>query len=156
MARKRTIRQGPSGPPPDPVAEGLWEFDPASGRLLRVNDVYCDMCGFEQAELLRMTVADMDCGHPKHEVIARYRDLAQQGPSRWRTRHRRREGASFPVDVTVSLHPTPDGEVASAYVHDATEVEGADQTLRDNAEWLHLAQEAAKFIRTEQRAKWLS
>ena len=144
MARKRTTQQGRTGPPLSPVAEGLWDFDPTSGRLLRVNDVYCRMCGFEQAELVQMTVADMDCGHPKHEVIARYRDLAQQGPSRWRTRHRRREGGSFPVDVTVATCQSPDGEIARAFLHDATEVEGTDQTLRDSSEWLHLAQEAAK------------
>jgi diguanylate cyclase (GGDEF)-like protein/PAS domain S-box-containing protein len=102
------------------------------------------MSGFERRELLTMTVGELDCGHPRHEIIARYGSLACTGPSRWVTRHRRRGGGSFPVEVTASVLQTPGGPLAFAFLHDGSEHEGADQALRDKAEWLRLAQEAAK------------
>ncbi len=134
MTDERPSKRRIESPLSSPVRDGSWEFELASGRLLAVNDVYCAQSGFERADLLGMSIADLDRSRPARETTGRYRDLAVEGPTRWRTSHLRKDGGTLVVDVTALVPPGDDAAVGRAYLHEVTASEHAAREGPDLAQ----------------------
>ena len=83
-------------------SDGFWIFD-EQARLLEVNDVYCRMSGYSREELLRMRIADIDAVKDADNIAAHIRRVAQSGFDRFETVHRRKDGSTFDVEISVSF-----------------------------------------------------
>ncbi len=118
-ARHRTILQT--------AMEGFWLAD-MQGRLLEVNDAYCRMSGYSAQELLAMRISDLEAGETADEVIAHIQDLIVQGEDRFETRHRRKDGSIFPVEVSVQCRTSEDG-MTVAFLRDITERKRMEEAL---------------------------
>src|SRR5262249_61259748 len=46
---------------------GMAQADPITGRLLRVNQRYCEMTGYSEAELLQLSIRDIT--HPEDRAV---------------------------------------------------------------------------------------
>ena len=114
--------------------DGFWRAD-VQGRLLEVNQAYCRMSGYSEQELLAMSISDVEAQEIPSEVVARIRSIMARGEERFESRHRRKDGSIFPVEVSAQ-YKTPDGGQMIAFLRDITERKQADEALREHADRL--------------------
>ena len=107
--------------------DGFWLGD-TSGRILDVNDAYCRMSGYSATELLTMRIADLEVVEDDADVAGHMLRIMTRGEDRFETRHRRKDGTVFDVEVSVQHRPA-DGKVV-AFLRDLTPSKQADERLR--------------------------
>jgi PAS domain S-box-containing protein len=86
------------------TSDGYWLFN-VQGRLLDVNNAYREMSGYSRAELLRMHIADLEALEAAQEIGKRIQRVVNTGFERFETRHRRKNGELFDVEVSASHVP---------------------------------------------------
>lgn len=89
----------------DASPDAAYIIDPATARLLYVNQGATRTLGFSRAELLEMTVLDIGENRSAHGFRSAIAPLASAKVDlvTLETRHRRKDGAFVPVEVTVRL-----------------------------------------------------
>lgn len=92
-------RKGPS--PLDSAADGSWLLA-ANGEIMDVNVTYCRMSGYSKEELLAMNAADIE-DLTSGETTMRLQLGRVRGGGRYETKHRRKDGTLFDVEVSVGL-----------------------------------------------------
>ncbi len=75
--------------------------DPESGRFLDVNEKACVDHGYTREEYLARTVFDMDPGLTRANWAERVAAIRRGSPTSIETVHRRKDGTTFPVEVSV-------------------------------------------------------
>jgi len=101
------------------------------GRLEEVNEAYCRMSGYSREELLEMTIFDLDAGKPRGEIARHRMKISKEGQDRFETRHRRKDGSVFDVEISVqSLDKN--GERHFAFLRDITEQNLAQAALKES------------------------
>ncbi len=91
------------------------------GRYLYVNEVACSSLGYTKEELLNMTIHDINPDFKKEEWLAQWKDLKERMFIGMETRHRRKDGTIFPVDVTVNYLEFKGSEYSFTHARDITE-----------------------------------
>jgi PAS domain S-box-containing protein len=84
------------------AADGYWLLDDQD-RLLDVNEAYCRMSGYSKEELLKLHAADLELridGESKLRLET-HRDPESNEPALYESRHKRRDGSEYPVEVSV-------------------------------------------------------
>ena len=82
--------------------EGFYLVDMA-GRILSVNDAYCAMIGYSQAELLTMGVRDVEELDTQAVIEARLQQIRESGSVRFETKHRCKDGSVIDIEAGVTL-----------------------------------------------------
>jgi PAS domain S-box-containing protein len=117
----------------DASSDGIWIQGP-DGRVQEVNDAYCRMSGYSRDELVGTPVGELEAGDRPDEVAARLREVLQAGGhDRFESRHRRKDGSIFDVDVTAVYLRVADGRIAVS-VRDVTDRKRAEEALRASEE----------------------
>ena len=80
--------------------DGVWTND-LSGRLLYVNDAYCQMIGYTREELLTMYIFDIEAKEKKNETKEHIDKVIRQGGDRFETSHIRKDGKIIDVEISV-------------------------------------------------------
>jgi PAS domain S-box-containing protein len=124
--------------------DALEVIDPVTLRFLDVNEQACRDLGFSREELLSMTVLDVDVTFDPSARKA-LRESCQQGSVIFESVHRRKNGSTFPVEVTMKP-VTIDRAYHVAVVRDITDRKRAQEELRDSEERLRLAAEAGRMF----------
>jgi len=111
---------------------GIHRVDAETGRLLYVNDFFCQFHGYTRDELLGMTILDLNPTIPAlpfHEVAELFR---QQGSARFETIHRHKDGHDMAVEITFHYRPTDDGHPGHfiSFMSDITERKRSEETLQ--------------------------
>ncbi len=99
--------------------DGFWVVD-NEGRLLEVNDAYCQMSGYSEQELLAMGISDMTASETPDETIARIQEFVARGEDRFESWHRRKDGTVFEVEVSVKYQRGESGQLV-IFLRDITE-----------------------------------
>ena len=99
--------------------DGFWIVD-MQGRLLEVNQAYCRMSGYSSQELLTMCIADLEVNENADRVTAHIQRIAELGGERFETRHRRKDGTVYDVEVS-SQYNAIDGGRCVAFLQEITE-----------------------------------
>ena len=81
--------------------DGFWAVD-RQGIIVEVNDTYCFMSGYRREELLGMNIDDLDVCESPAETAARIEPIIAGGSQRFETRHRRKDGSIWPVEISIS------------------------------------------------------
>lgn len=90
------------------AVDGFWMSD-LQGRFLDVNGAYCRMSGYSKKELLAMSIPDIEGKMKLDEVAAKIKEILRTGYARFETKHRRKDGSLYEVDVSVQYLQTEDG-----------------------------------------------
>jgi len=110
--------------------DGFWLFN-MEGKLLEVNHTYSQMCGYTKQELLSMRVMDLEVVESEIEINARMLKIIEQGEDRFETKHRRKDGSIFDVEVSVQFQPIDGGQFV-VFLHDITDRKLIENTLKES------------------------
>jgi PAS domain S-box-containing protein len=116
------------------AVDGFWIADLA-GRFLEVNDSYCEMVGYTQEELLKMSIPDIEAVETNQDVAQRIKKIAERGYDRFETRHKRKDGRIIDVEVSVNYLDAGEGQMY-VFVRDITERKQAEEELKESREKL--------------------
>lgn len=112
--------------------DGVWITD-MQGHLLEVNSAYCRMSGYSEQELLSMRYSDLHAPESAFDVETRIQKLMVQGEDRFETRHRRKDGSIFDVEVSSIIIPIEGGRVI-VFLRDITDRKRAELLLKESEE----------------------
>ncbi|NOX56307.1 MAG: PAS domain S-box protein [Planctomycetes bacterium] len=94
----------------------------ADGHIRDVNPSYCHMVGYSREELLGKTIDELDCGRTDSPPQQSARETYCSRSARFETRHRRKDGQTIDLDVSVSIVQREQRPPRSvAFVRDITE-----------------------------------
>lgn len=107
-------------------------FDPATGRILDVNDAWVALYGYTREEALSMKV--MDVSAEAAETRARIAQLEAGGTTRINVRwHRAKDGTVFPVELTAGSLTLGGREVMYATMRDINQRQSVERALARTA-----------------------
>jgi PAS domain S-box-containing protein len=99
----------------------------AQARFLYVNQAACRALGYSRAELLSMTVHDIDPVFPVNRWAEHWEDLQRTGSLRFESVHRTKDGRAFPVEINANYLRFGGQEFDFAFSRDLTERKRAEQ-----------------------------
>ena len=99
--------------------DGFWLID-TYGCILEVNERYCQMSGYSEQELVGKMVEDFEINESREEIAAHVERIIAKGEDRFESRHRRKDGGSFDVEISVMYQSTNGGRFVS-FLRDITE-----------------------------------
>ncbi len=108
--------------------DGFWLVDP-QGKLLRVNEGYCQMIGYSEQELLTMSVPDLEALEAESETAEHIQKVISQGFDRFETRHRRKDGSIIDVEISVQFQEF-ERKMFVAFVRNITERKQFEEELQ--------------------------
>ena len=109
--RHRTILQT--------AMDGFWMTD-LQGQLLEVNETYCRMSGYSLNELLTMHISNLEAVESIMFTKTHIEQIVNQGEDRFETQHRRKDGSTFDLEVSVQYRSVKGGRLV-AFLQDITE-----------------------------------
>jgi len=124
--------------------DGFWIAD-MQGHLLEVNDAYCRMSGYSKAELLAMSISDLEAIEPSAAIAAHMQRIMAQGEDRFETCHRRKDGSVLDLEVSVQWKPVDGGRMV-AFHRDITKRKQADEKIHQLYQLLIQSQENERHL----------
>ena len=121
--------------------DGFWLTD-TRGRILEVNDTYCAMTGYSRAELLSMGIGDVEVNEDDAQITERMQMVVLKWSDRFESRHRRKDGTVFDVEVSVQYRPERGGRCI-CFLRDITERKEGIEALRHASTKMRLAADSA-------------
>src|SRR5262249_12518673 len=100
------------------------------GRLLYVNRRACERLGYSEDELLRMTLQDIDPLSSKERLQELFRRLQHERVPPFESLRRRKDGTTFPVEVSVTSITFQSQPYIFAAVRNITDRKRAEQRFR--------------------------
>ncbi len=115
--------------------DGFWMID-MQGRLMEVNDAYCRMSGYSAQELMAMRVPDLDAAEVADDTAAHIQKVMVQGEDRFKTRHRRKDGSIFDVEISVQYRAYENGSRIVGFLRDISESKQAEEELKKRSAFI--------------------
>ena len=100
------------------------------GSILYANRNACDSLGYSQAELLNMSIFDIDSVIDREMWPHAWQTLCDDGSVTFEGQHRRKDGTFFPVEVTATLIEFEGCCYSLALIKDITEQKRVYESLR--------------------------
>jgi diguanylate cyclase (GGDEF)-like protein/PAS domain S-box-containing protein len=112
--------------------DGFWLTN-MHGYLLETNDAYARLSGYSKEELVGMHISDVEALEQPEETEQHIKAVIESGYEIFETRHRRKDGSLWDVEVSTSFTHSNGGRFF-AFCRDITERKRTQQELRLIAE----------------------
>jgi len=96
------------------------------GRILEANSAAVDTYGYSRSELLTLRISDLRAAETRH-AVSRQMETADESGILFETCHRRKNGSTFPVEVSSQGATIEDARVLISVVRDITERKHTEQ-----------------------------
>jgi PAS domain S-box-containing protein len=126
----------------DKVSEAAFLID-ETGHFHYANEEGCRVLGYARAELLAMGVPDIDVDFPAGRWSDHWRDLKAQRSLHFESRHRTRDGRTFPVEISANYFEHAGRAYNLALVRDIAERKQAQEALQRTEAYLAEGQRMA-------------
>ena len=113
------------------------------GRLLDVNQSACESLGYSRKELLRMTVLDIEQDVRLEEVRRVWSNLQPGHSQIMRGRHRRKNGTSFPTEISLTCYEIQGQLVLAAQARNISERKEYENQLAQSVSLLRATIESS-------------
>ncbi len=122
----------------------------SDGRLVYVNRAACRSLGYSRDELLRLSVSDIDPDYADEVWRHFWEELRKEATLAIESRHRAKDGRTFPVEVTASFQKFADEEYVCGFARNITERKQTEEELRKHREHLEelVAQRTEAVLKT--------
>ncbi|MEI6166148.1 MAG: PAS domain S-box protein [bacterium] len=107
--------------------DGFWLAD-MQGHLMEVNETFCRMSGYSEAELLTMQIPDLEAVESAEDITVHIQKVMAQGADRFESRQRRKDGTLYDVEVSVQYRPVDGGRLVS-FIRDITGRKRIEESL---------------------------
>jgi len=114
--------------------DGFWVFN-KEGNLMDANQAYCEMSGYSLAELTQMNIRGLEVQEEPDKTSAHLKRLIETGFERFETRHRRKDGSIYDVEISVT-YIAEDGGRLICFCRDISERKQAEARLNEQLEEL--------------------
>jgi PAS domain S-box-containing protein len=101
----------------------------SEGNITEANNRAVTAYGYTHDELLRMNIRDLRPPETHHEIAAQMQRVREQNGSLFETVHRRKDGASFPVEVSARYIDVDGKNYYQSIIRDITERKQAEASL---------------------------
>lgn len=108
--------------------DGFWLVN-MQGRLLEVNNAYCRLSGYTRQELLSMDISELETIESNTETIEHIRKLKALREDRFESKHRRKDGTIFDLDISVQYREEEEGQMV-VFLRDITDRKLAEEKIR--------------------------
>jgi PAS domain S-box-containing protein len=115
----------------DHVREAAYLMD-GDGRFFYVNQEACRAHGYGAEELCRMDVTAIDPDFSPEMIASATAQILAKGSLTFETRHRRRDGTIFPVEITASAIRFEDRDLSLSLARDISERKEAERRLHES------------------------
>ncbi len=112
----------------------FWMHDDA--RFLNVNEQACRTLGYSRDELLSMSVLDIAVEMTMETFAQVWQAVKEKTSYTFEAEHRRKDGRTFPVEITANYLERNDQEYLCAFVRDITERKHAEEAIAQKAQAL--------------------
>jgi PAS domain S-box-containing protein len=113
----------------DQAIDAMYLLD-MEGKFRMVNRVACEGLGYHRSELLQMSVPDIDPDSEKRGDKENIWVRLEEKPALLETRHQRKDGSFFPVEVSLSAFQYQDETLLLAIARDITDRKQLENRLR--------------------------
>jgi PAS domain S-box-containing protein len=100
------------------------------GALVDANEAYLRMSGYTLEEIRLLHITDLDALESRSQTDQHTEQIKEQGSDRFLTRHRRKDGTSYPVEISTTH--VPGRNLLIGFVRDLSEREVAEMALRES------------------------
>ncbi|MEE9574816.1 MAG: PAS domain S-box protein [Gammaproteobacteria bacterium] len=119
----------------DQSSDAVFFIDPETDHFLDVNERACTRLGYEREELRNMKVVDIEAIVPDgFSWLRRVDEAKKQGNMILEGEHKRRNGTTFPVEMSVRNVTIEHKEYMVVVARDITERKQAEQALKESEE----------------------
>ena len=114
----------------DRSPDAIEVVDATTGRFLHVNETACERLGYSREEMLSLSIPDVIvAGEIPFSMDANVQDIRRTGVKIIETRHRRKNGSTFPSEINTQYINLDRGYLV-AVVRDITERKQAEEVRR--------------------------
>ena len=113
----------------DQAPESILWID-EQGRIVYANDAACRERGYTREELLAKSIPEINPELPLGVWAAHWQKSRRQGRLTFESRHRRKDGSVFPIEVSANFVRFGEREIVVAFVRDITERKAAEEQIR--------------------------
>lgn len=114
----------------DRFRDAMYWIEP-SGRFFYVNDAACRSLGYSEEELLSMSVSDIDPKFPPQLFARIWEEVKQRKTHVLESMHRRKDGTTYPVEITTNHLMFQAKEFNCAIARDITERRRSEEAIRN-------------------------
>ena len=116
----------------DRSPDAIEVVDPETGRFVDVNETACRRLGYTREEMLTLRIPDvLEAGDTPFSLPAALEEVRRNGVKTIETRHRRKDGSMFPVEINTQ-YVELDQPYLLAVVRDITDRREMEQTLKES------------------------
>lgn len=126
----------------DQANEGIFVVDPRSGKFVDVNTTACHLLRYTRSELLELGLKDIEVDFPlstREQWANHMIEIMAVGTMVREGVERRKDGSTFPAEVTMSIKPFEGDEYLLVVARDMTEAKRIREELRHAEESLRVS-----------------
>lgn len=110
------------------TSDGIHVMD-GEGKIIEVNPAFCKMLGYTREELLQLKVTDWDVQFSQRQILEKIDELIDS-PAVFETKHRRKDGSLYDVEINCICIKLEGGNFLYASAHDITERKRTEDLLQ--------------------------
>ncbi|MFH1981688.1 MAG: PocR ligand-binding domain-containing protein [Pseudomonadota bacterium] len=134
--------------------DGYWLTD-TDGRLIEVNDAYCRMSGYSEDELLTLRIPSLEVVETPRLVAEHMQKIAIQGSDRFESKHRRKDGTIFDVEISIQFRSEENGQCV-CFIRDITDRRQAEDALKESELFLENMSDIAYRADNQGNLVWVN